>query len=209
MLRYLKRLIGKYVIVKWKTFIFAQKLKHTKKIFLIVGSGVTNYECWLATDKDFFDITNRELYLNLLKGNKISKVLAEHVFEHLSQEDLKKALNNIYEFLEIEGVLRIAVPDGFHKNEKYINAIKPGGTGPGADDHKHLFTYQSLGNILKGIGFDISIIEYWDEYKIFHSCYQNDGNGYIQRAYINDSRNFDKVPNYTSLIIDAVKKYDD
>lgn len=199
-------LIGKYVTVRWKAFIFAQKVKHKKKIFLIVGSGVTNYEGWLATDKDFFDITNREIYVNLLKGKKISKVLAEHVFEHLSQEDLKKALNNIYEFLEIEGVLRIAVPDGFHKDKKYINAVKPSGTGPGADDHKHLFTYQSLGNLLKGVGFDINLIEYWDESRKFHSTYQNDENGYIQRSYINDKRNSNGNPNYTSLIIDAIKK---
>ena len=52
------------------------------------------------------------------------------------------------------------------------------------------------------------MIEYWDENKNFHSCYQNDENGVIQRAYINDSRNFAGIPNYTSLIVDAVKKYD-
>ena len=209
MLRYLKRIIRKYVIVKWKAFNFAQKVKYRKKIFVIVGAGRTRYEGWLATNKDFFDITNRNIFLKLLKNKKMSKVLAEHVFEHLSQKDLKNALNNIYMFMEIGGNLRVAVPDGFHKDKKYIDAVKPGGNGMGADDHKHLFTCQSLGNILKGVGFDIDMIEYWDENKNFHSCYQNDENGVIQRAYMNDSRNFDRIPKFTSLIIDAVKKCDD
>ena len=198
----------KYVIIKWKAFIFALQVKYRKILFVIVGSGGTKYKGWLTTEKDFFDITNRNIFLKLLKNKKMSKVLAEHVFEHLSQTDLKNALDNIYEFMEIGGILRVAVPDGFHKDKKYIDAVKPGGNGVGAGDHKHLFTYQSLGNILTGVGFDIDMIEYWDENKNFHSCYQNDENGVIQRAYINDSRNFAGMPNYTSLIVDAVKKYD-
>lgn len=208
MLRYLKKIIRKHVIIKWKALIFALQVKYRKKLFVIVGSGGTKYKGWLSTDKDFIDITNRNIFLKLLKNKKMSKVLAEHVFEHLSQTDLKNALDNIYEFMEIGGILRVAVPDGFHKDKKYIDAVKPSGNGVGADDHKHLFTYQSLGNILKGIGFDINMIEYWDENKNFHSCYQNDENGVIQRAYINDSRNFAGMFNYTSLIVDAVKKYD-
>jgi len=204
--KYLKRIIINYAVVKWKSFIFAQKVKHAKKIFIIVGAGGTRYEGWLSTDKNFFNITNRNIFLKLLKNKKISKVLAEHVFEHLSQEDLKNALDNIYEFMEIGGRLRVAVPDGFHKDEKYIYAVKPCGTGIGADDHKHLFTYQSLANILKEVGFDINLIEYWDKNRKFHSTYQNDENGYIERSYINDTRNSDGNPNYTSLIIDAIKR---
>jgi predicted SAM-dependent methyltransferase len=208
LLRSLKKIIGKYVIVKWKTFNFAQKVKSKKNIFVIVGAAKTRYEGWIATNRDFFDLTNRNIFKKLFKDKKMNKVLAEHVFEHLSHKDLKNALYNIYIFMEKGGNLRIAVPDGFHKDKKYIDAVKPGGNGIGADDHKHLFTYKSLGNILKEVGFDVNMIEYWDENKNFHSCYQNDENGVIQRAYINDSRNSDGIPNYTSLIVDAVKKYD-
>ena len=208
MFRYLKKIIREYVIVKLKTFNFAQKIKYRQKIFVIVGAAGTRYKGWIATNKDFFDLTNRNIFLKLFKDKKMDKVLAEHVFEHLSQEDLINALKNIYMFMEVGGNLRVAVPDGFHKDKKYIDAVKPGGNGIGADDHKHLFTYKSLGNILKGVGFDVYMIEYWDENENFHSCYQNDENGIIKRAYMNDNRNFDGILGFTSLIIDAVKKSD-
>jgi len=47
--------------------------------------------------------------------------------------------------------LRVAVPDGFHPNPGYIERVKPGGTGPGAGDHKILYTYRTLSAILSSL----------------------------------------------------------
>ena len=38
-----------------------------------------------------------------------------------------------------------------------------------------------------------------------HQGYSNDENGYVLRSFINDSRNSDGIPHYTSLIIDFKK----
>ena len=56
---------------------------------------------------------------------------------------------NCYEFLRPGGRLRIAVPDGFHPEPGYIEYVRPGGTGIGADDHKVLYNYQSLRKLLE------------------------------------------------------------
>ena len=63
-----------------------------------------------------------------------------------------------------------------------------------------------ISDILVENNFKVKLIEYWDESGKFQSIYQNDdGLGYIQRCLINDWRNANSQPNYTSLIIDAVK----
>jgi predicted SAM-dependent methyltransferase len=55
------------------------------------------------------------------------------------------------------------------------------------------------------VGFKTKLIEYWDEFGIFTTKYKNDENGYIKRSFINDDRNKNGKPNYTSLIVDFSK----
>ena len=74
------------------------------------------------------------------RKNSISNILAEHVFEHLDFQQGVIAINNCYEYLEVGGSIRIAVPDGNFPNEDYIKYVKPNGTGLGAMDHKILYT---------------------------------------------------------------------
>ena len=75
------------------------------------------------------------------------------------------------------------MPDGFHPDKKYINKVKPGGSGEGAEDHKHLFNYKILIEIFKETGYKAKIVEYWDEKGKFHSSY-DDNNGYIKRCFL-------------------------
>ena len=103
-------------------------------------------------------------------------------------------------------VIRIAVPDGFHKDKVYIDLVKPGGFGEGADDHKQLFNYKTLIKKFGAHGFIGKPVEYWDEKQQFHQGYTNDNLGYVMRSFINDERNANKKPNYTSLIVDFTKK---
>lgn len=190
----------------WDKSLLPVQINLAKEINLIVGAGKTNYPKWIPAEQYCLDISEKEDFEQVLGKRKINKLLAEHVLEHLDDATLKKSLLNINTFLVVGGNFRIAVPDGYHANPNYINIVKPGGTGNGADDHKHLFTYQTLSKILSESGFEARLVEYWDETGKFHSNYSNnDGLGHVRRNYLNDARNADLQPNFTSLIIDAVK----
>ena len=198
--------------IKWKNY-----LKTNDKLNLIVGAANTDYQGWFPTDIQIndgsqiqinvfdFDITKEEHFISKLNNRKINKVLAEHVLEHLTLEQIEKMLENFSKYAEKDINIRIAVPDGYHNNQEYIEMVKPGGHGEGAHDHKHLFNYQSLSKIFENYGFKAEFIEYWDENQQFHTIYNNDDKGYIKRSALNDKRNIKDKPFYTSLIIDFTK----
>ncbi len=175
------------------------------EIKLIVGSGSIGFQDWFATDIQFLNVASENDFARLFKVKKIDKILAEHVLEHLTTEQLQSMAENFYKYSTPQINIRIAVPDGYHKNEEYINQVKPHGTGNGAHDHKHLFNYKSLSEIFEKAGFKATPVEYWDENNEFHTNYKNDDKGTVRRSLINDKRNADGIPHYTSLIIDFTK----
>jgi predicted SAM-dependent methyltransferase len=190
----------------WRMLSWGVYLKTHNKINLIVGAGPTRFKGWFPTDIVTLDITNEGYFQKYFNRKKIDKILAEHVLEHLTDREIDLMINNFYIY-SIESVnIRIAVPDGFHKDEDYINTVKPGGTGDGAADHKQLFNHKTLSGKFEKFGFISYPKEYWDEKGNFHSKYINDEFGIIQRSFLNDFRNKDKLPHYTSLIIDFRKK---
>lgn len=173
---------------------------------LIVGSGGTSYdESWLATDIDSLDITRSSDWLRILLFRKIDNILAEHVWEHLTEEQTFLANKNCFRFLKKGGVLRIAVPDGFHPDSNYIEHVRPGGIGPGALDHKILYNYKSMKFRLEEAGFSVVLQEFWDEFGVFHYTDWTDEFGHIQRSRRFDQRNLNGDLRYTSLIVDAIK----
>jgi len=180
-------------------------LNTKEEINLLVGAGTTNFKNWFATDKDTLDITKESDFEKYFTKKKINKVLAEHVLEHLTQNDLEMMLHNFYKYSSQNINIRIAVPDGFHSDPQYVERVKSGGIGEGAEDHKHLFNYRSLSELFGNFGFIAHPLEYWDENKKFNTKYKNDDKGYILRSFINDDRNKDGLPHYTSLIIDFTK----
>ena len=190
--------IQKYI--QWLNY-----LKSHDSVYLVLGAGPTIYDSWFSTDIATLDVTQEKDFKKYFKNKKINKVLAEHVIEHLSSEQIIIMNKNIYKYSEPDLNIRIAVPDGFHPDIEYINKVKPGGSGEGADDHKHLFDYKTLTEIFNETGYEAKLVEYWDENGKFHSSYDDD-NGFIKRCLSNDLRNKDGNPRYTSLIIDFTKK---
>jgi predicted SAM-dependent methyltransferase len=170
-----------------------------------VGAGPSKHKGWFPTDIVTLDVTNEKQYQKYFKNKKINKILAEHILEHLTNDELHLMVNNFKKYSSDNVNIRIAVPDGFHKNEQYIEQVKPGGKGEGAEEHQNLFNYKSLKELFEQYGFESNLVEYWDERGNFHKGYANDEFGYIKRSFINDSRNSDGNPNYTSLIIDFSK----
>ncbi len=189
-----------------KLYIHIMYYRYTnKKIKLIVGGAGTKFQGWITSDIRTLDVTSYSNWQKLFKRNEISHILAEHVWEHLSIEDSQKALHNCHIFLKKRGKIRIAVPDGYFPDQTYINSVKPGGFGPGSDDHKILYTYLTLSRELINAGFDFHLIEYFNENGQFVRNEWSIDDGFIHRSYQHDIRNIDGL-RYTSLIIDGVKR---
>lgn len=189
---------------RWEKYI-----QENQEINLNVGASITRFEGWFPTDIEinsfYLDITSGQNFENMLGTKKVKRILAEHVFEHLTTAQIEKALPLFYQYSTPDVHIRIAVPDGYHTDSNYIEMVKVGGTGEGADDHKQLFNYKTLGKIFENAGFKAIPVEYWDEQGTFHQGYQLDKNGYITRSMLHDKRNKDGKPVYTSLIMDFTK----
>lgn len=193
-------LIRVYKYLSWRFYLLT-----CEEVNLIVGAGQTKYKGWFSTDIVTLDVTKESDFQKYFVKKKINKVLAEHILEHLTNSELELMAQNLFKYSEKNVNIRIAVPDGFHSSKEYINIVKPGGTGEGAEDHKNLFTVNSLSEIFERSGFKSHPVEYWDKEGIFHQGYKNDKNGFIIRSFINDKRNIGGNPVYTSLIIDFRK----
>jgi len=188
-------------LIKWNFYLIK-----SHEIKIIVGAGTTKFKGWFPTDIHYLDITKESDFKKYFSKKKIDKILSEHVLEHLTDEELNLMLNNFYKYSSDKINIRVAVPDGFHKDDNYINMVKPGGCGVGAGEHINLFNYKSLSALFEQYGFKTKLVEYWDEKGDFHTNDLNNDNGFIERSFKNDPRNHNGKPTYTSLIIDFKKK---
>ncbi|MFH2030655.1 MAG: hypothetical protein ABIJ40_08595 [Bacteroidota bacterium] len=188
------------------TIRFHRYLKNHRDINIIIGSSRTKYEGWFSSEQYFLDISKQSHFQRILKERKISKILAEHVLEHLTEKDLSRALRNFSLYSSENVNIRIAVPDGNHPDSDYIQSVKPNKNVTKSHGHQVLFNYKTLSAAFRKHGFEPKLLEYWDEKSHFNSIYQNDENGFVYRSFLNDSRNASGKPNYTSLIIDFFKK---
>ncbi len=174
-------------------------------IRLVIGSGYTYPKGWLNTDIGTLNILKADDWRAYFPKDSIDRILAEHVWEHFNEADGKLGFRNCHTFLKPGGVLRVAVPDGFHPDPAYIEMVRIGGTGDGADDHKMLYNYRLMSGFLEEIGFAVTPLEYFDEAGEFHKVPWRAEDGAILRSAEHDSRNQDGKLVYTSLIIDAKK----
>lgn len=170
-----------------------------------LGSGYIEAAGWLATDRDVLDVTQRESFARYWAPGVVEAFVAEHVWEHLPPDAAALAVRCCFEFLAPGGTLRIAVPDGLHPDAGYREYVRPGGTGPGADDHHVLYDHTTLSALLAGAGFTVERQEYWDAAGEFHFTDWPDDRGRIVRSRRYDPRNQDGTLRYTSLILDGVK----
>jgi len=171
----------------------------------VVGAGHTGYEGWISTNIDSLNLLDSADWKSTVGDIRLDCVLAEHVWEHLSPADGITALRNVAGHLKPGGRVRIAVPDGHHPDADYIAHVKPGGIGPGADDHKILYTSEILESAVREAGLVPEVLEHWDAAGKFHAKEWDPANGKVVRSSKFDSRNAGGVLNYTSLIVDGVK----
>ncbi|HLF34216.1 MAG TPA: hypothetical protein VI583_08260 [Cyclobacteriaceae bacterium] len=195
-----------YVFVNvWLTIFSLKWFDKRNPLRISLGSAEVNQKGWIQTDKEVLDLLRPETWRRCLKPDSVDALFAEHVWEHLTEEEGFIAANTCFLFLKKGGYLRIAVPDGFHPDSDYIECVKPGGYGWGASDHKVLYNYLSLKKIFEEAGYQVKLLEYFDEKGRFHYEDWNESTGKVRRSSRYDERNSGSQLKYTSIIIDAVK----
>jgi predicted SAM-dependent methyltransferase len=172
---------------------------------IVLGAGHKRLPGWVATDIHELNILEGEDWERYFADNSIDVLLAEHVWEHLTLEQGSAAAALCFRFLQPGGYLRVAVPDGLHPDSDYIEWVRPGGSGPGAEDHKQLFDYKTFSGMFSEAGFDVNLLEYFDGSGAFHCRDWSPEDGMIDRSSRFDHRNRGQDLKYTSLILDAVK----
>jgi len=177
--------------------------RQRQPVKLVIGAGPTSYEGWLSADLPVLDALNPQHWRSIFEPGDIDRILAEHVMEHWTEEELGCFLRIVRPYLSKQGAIRIAVPDGFHPDQHYIDWVKPGGTGCGADDHKVLYNYLTITAFLSGEHYEVRLLEYFDEGGKFHRIAWAAEDGFVQRSADNDLRNRGHPLSYTSLILDA------
>lgn len=170
---------------------------------IIIGAGETTYEGWVATDIPAFDILKHEHWAVLFQPSTIHRMVAEHVFEHLTTDQLRDFLRIARIYLADTGRIRIAVPDGYHPDSTYIEHVRPDGIGIGADDHKVLYTSDLMKDVMTAQGYDYQLLEYFDRAGNFQQVKWDTADGFIKRSAHHDKRNANGKLAYTSLIIDC------
>lgn len=172
---------------------------------IVIGSSGTAFDGWVSTDRQVLDLTSEGTWSEYFPTDSLDAILAEHVWEHLTADQAVMAARTCFRFLRPGGYLRVAVPDGFHPDPQYVEEVRPGGSGPGADDHKVLYNHESIATVFAGAGLTVRLYEYFDRDGQFHYADWSPADGMIQRSKRYDSRNEGGRLAYTSVILDAVK----
>jgi predicted SAM-dependent methyltransferase len=172
---------------------------------IVIGAGQFCPPGWIGTNIHQLNLLAPAGWRRYFASASVDAMLAEHVWEHLSPEEGLAAARTCFSYLRPGGYLRVAVPDGLHPDPAYIEHVRPGGSGPGADDHKALYTYRSIAELFAQAGFTVEQLEHFDEDGAFHAAPWDPEGGLIRRSLRFDQRNRGGRPAYTSLLIDAHK----
>ncbi len=172
---------------------------------IVIGSAGLFDRGWIPTDEHFLDVTKPATWLLHFPPNSIDAVLAEHVWEHLTPEEASIACRTCFTYLKPGGYARIAVPDGYHPDPVYRQWVRVGGAfvGQRDNDHKVLYTHETLVALFESSGFRVELLEYFDASGNFHRRPWDVAQGKIRRS----ERFYKRKYNVSdlSIIIDAFK----
>jgi predicted SAM-dependent methyltransferase len=183
-------------------------LAATPRKRVIIGSSDRYDSGWIPAEMEFLNLLKQADWDRFFQPTSLDAILAEHVWEHLTEEEAHEAARRCFEYLRPGGYLRVAVPDGLHPNPTYLEWVKPGGASPMqiANDHKVLYTYTTLKRLFERSGFRVHLYEYFDEGGTFHYNDWDVKAGKIWRSKRFDKRNTGGTLIFTSIILDAVKE---
>lgn len=200
------RLARKRVRYAWRRGRIRGAVRREKPLKIIVGAAETWRPGWYSTNEQWLDITSAKDWETIFQGRPLlTHVVAEHVFEHLTHDEAAEALRQIARHLQPGGRVRIAVPDGYHPDPTYIRHVGINGIGDDASDHKQLLNADALRDLVRGAGFEASLVEGFErDGRLVQNAWREE-DGYIWRSRRNPSKAaFDFVDAETSLIVDGV-----
>lgn len=174
---------------------------------LVVGSSERADAGWIPTEQEYLDLTLPHTWQRFLAPDSLDAILAEHVWEHLTEPEAQLAAANCFRYLKPGGYLRVAVPDGYHPSPEYQSWVKVGGALPSqiGNDHHVLYTYRTLREHFEAAGFAVTLYEFYDETGIFHCRDFDVAKGKIWRSRRFGSMSANGAIRDTSVILDAVK----
>jgi predicted SAM-dependent methyltransferase len=172
---------------------------------IVIGASATFDPGWIPTEIEALNVLRAADWARFFEPDSIDALLAEHVWEHLTPEEALLGAQLCHRYLKPGGYLRIAVPDGNNPDPEYIEYVKVGGKGAGADDHKVLYNHRSARALFERAGFEVRLYEYFDDAGKFQYKEWSPEDGMIHRSKSFDKRNRGGKLGYTSIILDAVK----
>jgi predicted SAM-dependent methyltransferase len=187
------------------------QVKRSGRLRVVIGAWDRYDPGWIPTQRDFLDLLMPDHWARVFQPNSVDAMLAEHVWEHISEDEGLRAARTCYTYLKPGGYLRVAVPDGLHPDPAYIEQVKPGAievTAGNAENHKALYTYRSFARLFEQAGFRVVLYEYFDEQGRFHGGEWDRTRGTIWRSKRFDpgkSSTLHDSLSYCSIILDAVK----
>jgi predicted SAM-dependent methyltransferase len=95
-------------------------VKTAASLRLVVGAEGIFDKGWIPTDIEYLNFLNKQHWERYFKKDSIDVILAEHFWEHLTTENALMAAQQCFQYLRPGGYLRVAVPDGYHPDPKYI-----------------------------------------------------------------------------------------
>ncbi|MBN2084020.1 MAG: methyltransferase domain-containing protein [Anaerolineales bacterium] len=189
----------------WRNSRQIRNALHRSPRRIVIGASATFDPGWIPTEIEALNILKEADWARFFIPGSIDALLAEHVWEHLTAEEAQQGAALCHRYLKPGGYLRIAVPDGNHPDPEYRAWVKPGGSGAGADDHKLLYTHASARLLFERAGFEVRMLEYFDDAGKFHYNEWAPEDGMIHRSKRFDKRNRGGKLGYTSIVLDAVK----
>lgn len=185
-------------------------MTNSSDIRVVIGAGdyAHNNPGWFSTQEDDLNLLRRDDWLRQFAPGSLTAILAEHVWEHLTEDEGTRAARICFEFLKPGGYVRCAVPDGYFPNAAYQHIVQVGGPPDIPDhpaaSHKVVYNYRTLTDVFARAGFEVRWLEYCDETGAFHSTDWDPAQGLIYRMRY-DPRNQKGRLEFVSLLIDAVK----
>ena len=161
---------------------------------IIIGAANTHYDGWISTNRDTLDLLRPD---DWQKFAPVEMALAEHVWEHLTPICGYTAAFNCARYVPR---IRVATPDGLFPDAAYVARARLGEC-PG--DHLALYDYETLSDVFTAAGYEVTLLEWWDERGVFNYRPWDPSEGYIYRSLRFDERNRNGGLNYTSIILDA------
>lgn len=176
---------------------------------VILGAGEQHYPGWIASQREQLDLLCRSDFEDSFAARLADAFLCEHVWEHLTLEEGRRAAANCYASLKAGGYLRCAVPDGNFRAPGYRRLVRVGGPGPAdhpAASHRVLYDHRSFSEVFASAGFEVTLLEYCDDDGGFHYRSWDPGAGPVFRSWRSDPRNRDGRLRFVSIVADLWKR---